>query len=210
MQATDFVFRLTPYDKQLLLPQVSRALETWTEQHSRQAYPGLWRVTDRLWNVANGRQRSRLRTRILGIVCLILGIVLLVPGLMDPQELEVPLVTGAVAVGAGIGGLWRSRKRRSNPFDKSASALLAGLYALPEGQELQVAFSSEGMMVTASGQRTQTVPWDRFECGVETADALLLVYGEQATLLQKKDLVDGTQEAFQAFLASRIQVFTII
>lgn len=210
MQTPNFVFRLTSYDGQLLLPQVSRALETRTEQLSRQAYPGLWRVTDGLRNAAKGRQRSLRRTRIRGIVCLILGIVLLVPGLMDPQELAVPLVVGAVAVGAGIGGLWRSQKRRSNPFDKSASTLLSGLYALPEGQELQVVFSPEGMELRASGQGAQTVPWDRFECGVETADTFLLVYGEQVTLLQKKDLVRGTQEAFRAFLASHIRVCTAL
>jgi len=32
----------------------------------------------------------------------------------------VPLLVGAIAIGAGIGGLWRSRKNKKNLFDKSA------------------------------------------------------------------------------------------
>lgn len=205
MPDAHFVFTPTPYNRETLLPQVSQALEKRTELISRQQNPGLWRITDSLRNVSKGRTRSRVRTRVLSVVCLALGIFLFVPGLMEPQELAVPLVAGAVAVSAGISGLWGSQSRRKNPFDKSAGILLSGLQSLPEGQMLQVGFSLQGMTISDSDRQAQTFPWEQFECAVETADTYLLVYGEQVTLLQKKDLTEGTQEEFRALLAAQIR-----
>ena len=91
----NYDFQVTPYDTESLLRQVSTALEKRTELISRQRYPGLWENIDRLNTMAKGRQRSSLRTRIMGIVCLVLGIFLFVPGLLKPQELLVPLLAGA-------------------------------------------------------------------------------------------------------------------
>lgn len=207
MPNAHFVFIPTSYDREQLLPQVSRALEKQTELASRQRYPGLWRTTDSLRSISKGRSRSRLRTRVMSVVCLILGVFLLVPGLMDPQELAVPLVTGAVAVAVGIGGLCGGRKKRKNPFDRSAGILLSGLRALPEAESLQVCFSPEGMKGAETVPDAYAVPWEGFTCAVETADTFLLVYEEKALLLQKKDLKEGTPEEFRALLATHIQNF---
>lgn len=68
--------------------------------------------------LSQGRTRSRLGTRVKSIVCLALGFFLFIPSLVKPQELLVPLLAGVIAIGAGIGGLWRSRKHKKNPFDK--------------------------------------------------------------------------------------------
>ena len=59
-------------------------------------------------------------------LCLAAGIFLAVPGLMEPRELFVPLLVGAAAMGAGIIGLWQSRARKKNPFDRAAKILLEG------------------------------------------------------------------------------------
>lgn len=205
MPDAHFVFTPTPYNRETLLPQVSQALEKRTELISRQQNPGLWRITDSLRAIPTGRPRSRVRTRVLSVVCLALGVFLFVPGLMEPQELAVPLVAGAAAVLAGIGGLWGSRSHRKNPFDKSAGILLSGLQSLPEGQMLQVGFSPQGMTIADSDRKAQTIPWEQFECAVETADTYLFVHGKQVTLLQKKDLTEGTQEEFRALLAAQVR-----
>lgn len=205
-----FVFTPTSYDSERLLPQVSRALERRTELFSRQRYPGMWRITDSLRKIPTGRKRSPLRTRVLSILCLVLGILLLVPGLMEPQELMVPLVAGAVAVVVGIGGLWNRQKHRKNPFDNSAAILLSGLQTLPQGQDLQVSFSRDGMALGASAKAEQSVPWEQFTCAVQTADTFLFVYEDKVLLLQKKDLRQGTPEDLCALLAAQIRNFVSI
>lgn len=210
MPNAHFVFTPTSYDSEQLLPQVSRALERRTELVSRQRYPGMWRITDSLRKIPTGRKRSPLRTRVLSILCLVLGILLLVPGLMEPQELMVPLVAGAVAVGAGISGLWNRQKHRKNPFDKSATILLSGLQTLPQGQDLQVSFSRDGMTLGTSAKEEQSIPWEQFTCAVQTADTFLFVYEDKVLLLQKKDLREGTPEDLCALLAAQIQNFASV
>ena len=43
----NYVFRLTTYDVQQLLPQVSKALEKRTELISRERYAKLWKGIDK-------------------------------------------------------------------------------------------------------------------------------------------------------------------
>lgn len=210
MQTGPYIFQITPYDTEILLPQVSKALEKRTELVSRQQCPGLWKQTDRFQAMAKGKTRSRLRTRVMSVVCLALGIFLLVPGLMDPQELLVPLIVGVVAVGAGIGGLWTSRKHRHNPFDKSAAILLNDLNGQLTGKICTMAFTDQGMTASAAGDFSETVPWQDISCAVETEDAFLLVHRDRAALLQKKDLSGGGAEAFRALLASSAGAFSTV
>lgn len=210
MQTGPYIFQITPYDTENLLPQVSKALEKRTELVSRQQCPGLWNQTDRFRAMAKGKTRSRLRTRVMSVVCLALGIFLLVPGLMDPQELLVPLIVGAVAVGAGIGGLWGSRKHRRDPFDKSASILLADLNGQMTGKTCTMAFTEKGMTASAAGTSSETVPWQEISCAVETEDAFLLVYRDRVALLQKKDLSEGGKDEFRSLLASSAGVFCTV
>ena len=40
MADTDYIFHISPYDTEKLLPQVSRALEKRTEMVSRERFPG--------------------------------------------------------------------------------------------------------------------------------------------------------------------------
>lgn len=207
MQTGPYIFQITPYDTEKLLPQVSKALEKRTELVSRQQCPGLWKQTDRFRAMAQGKTRSRLRTRVMSVVCLALGIFLFVPGLMEPQELLVPLIVGAVAMGAGIGGLWTSRKHRRNPFDKSASILLNDLNDRLTGKTCTMTFTDQGMTASSSGDSSETVPWQEISCAVETEDAFLLVYRDQVTLLQKKDLSEGREEKFRTLLASSAGTF---
>ena len=173
MADTDYIFHISPYDTEKLLPQVSRALEKRTEMVSRERFPGLWKHTDRFRSMARGRKRSRLRTRGMSALCLAAGIFLAVPGLMEPRELFVPLLVGAAAMGAGIIGLWQSRARKKNPFDRAAKILLEGKDKSSAEQAASVSFSEEGMTVPAGGGKAEFVPYREFECAVETADSFL-------------------------------------
>ena len=198
-----FRFQLTPYDTQRLLPQVSKALEKRTELISRERYPALWKITDRISGGKPAQPRSRLRTKFMAVLCLVLGIFLFVPGVTDPQELLVPLITGALAIMTGIVYLWRSRKHRKNPFDRSAQKLLAGKEALSTQSPVTVTFSENGMTFPLSQEKQETVPYSSFSLVVETQELILMVFDTRVTVLQKRDLQGGNVEGFLNFLAKR-------
>ena len=201
-----YLFRISSYDISRLLPQVSKALEKRTEHLSRERYPGMWRQIDRLPSPSRGTSRSRLRTRMFSVLCLAAGVILVVPGLMEPKELLVPLVAGAAAVVLGGSGLWRTRKNREKPFDRSARLLLEGKDQTPERPAPTVSFSDQGMSLSEKGS-SEFVPYSDFESAWETEDTLLLVFGQRVTLLQKQDLVRGDFSGLSRLLAEKIAVY---
>lgn len=210
MENKAFTFHISAYDIEKLLPQASKALEKRTELVSRARHPAMWRMTDSLNSAAQGRTRSRRRTRIMSVICLLLGIFLFVPGLVEPRELLVPLLVGAAAIGAGIGGLWRSRKRRKNPLDKSAKRLLAGKDVLSAEEAIKVSFSETGMTIPTEDNSGECVQYGNFECVIETEDLFLLVYDTRVTVLQKTDLAAGNIDDFCDFVSQRVEKYRSI
>lgn len=200
-----YLFQVSGYDESRLLPQVTKALEVRTEMISRQRLPGMWKLTDRFNSMARGRKRSKVRTRVMSVICLALGLFLFLPALMEPWELLVPLLVGAFAIGAGIGGLWRSFRRKKNPFEQGARMLLTNANGGIDGKKVTVSFGEEGMCVAVDGANTN-VPWQALAYAIEAENIFLLVHHERATLLQKSDLTAGTPEAFRQFIAEKTQL----
>ena len=209
MERTEYTFQISSYNTEKLLPQVSKALEKRMEIVSRERFPGMWKYTDKFNSMAQGRTRSKVRTRWMSVVCLAAGVFLLVPGLMEPKELLVPLIAGAVAVGVGITGLWQSRRHKKNSFDKSAKLLLSGKDDSSAGQTDAVSFSKDGMTVPGGKGNAEFVPYRDFECAVEAADLFLFVYGERVIVLQKIDLKTGNISDFCKFIAGRIEKYQV-
>ena len=207
--AAPYLFQISSYDIGRLLPQVSKALEKRSEHLSRERYPKMWRYIDLLPSPSRGAKRSRLRTRLFSILCLAAGVILVVPGLMEPKELLVPLVAGAAAVVLGASGLWRTRKNREKPFDRSARLLLEGKDQTPESPAPVVSFSDEGMSLSGQGEAA-FIPYSDFESTWETEDTLLLVFGQRVTLLQKQDLVQGDFSGLSRLLAEKVAVYQCI
>lgn len=203
-------FQITPYDTENLLQQVSTALEKRTELISRERYPGLWENIDKLNAMARGRQRSSLRTKIMGIVCLVLGIFLFVPGLLRPQELFVPLLAGAFAIIIGVFYLYCSRKSKKNPFNKSAKLLLMGKDTIFTKQSIVVSFSESGMEIRADDKEPQHIPYSDFESMIETIDLFLFVHDTRITVLQKKDLTSKAVSDFRNFISTNIPQYQSI
>ena len=200
-----YLFQISSYDISRLLPQVSKALEKRSEHLSRERYPKMWRYIDR--HPSSQRTgRSRLRTRLFSVLCLAAGVILVVPGLMEPKELLVPLVVGAAAVVLGASGLWRTRKNRENPFDRSARLLLEGKDQTPESPAPVVSFSDQGMTFSEK-DKTEFVPYSDFESAWETEDTLLLVFGQRVTLLQKQNLVQGDLPGLSRLLAEKVAAY---
>lgn len=206
----NYDFQITPYDTENLLQQVSAALEKRTEHISRERYPGLWENIDRLNTMAKGKQRSRLRTKIMGNVCLVLGIFLFIPGLLKPQELPVPLLAGVFAIVIGIAYLHSSRKNRKNPFDKSAKLLLMGKDTISAKQSIVVSFSKKGMEIRVDNKDSQHIPYSHFESMIETIDLFLFVHDTRITVLQKKDITSKMANDFHNFILQNIPQYQSI
>ena len=200
----NYNFQITPYDTESLLQQVSKALEKRTEFVSRERYPGLWENIDKLNDVSKGKHRSSLRSKIMSIICLVLGVFLFVPGLMKPQELLVPLLVGAFAIVIGIVYLYIGRKGKKNPFDKSARLLLMGKDTISAKQSIMVSFSESGMEIRADDKEPQHIPYSDFESMIETEDLFLFVHDTRITVLQKKDLTSNDITDFRNFISRNV------
>ena len=203
MNATDYTFRLSAYDIEHLVPQVSKALEKRTELVSRNRFPALWKLTDKLSSSTKGEARRRLHTRLFGILCLLAGIFLLVPGLTNPKELRLPLILGILGVLSGAADLWRSRRKKPKPFDASARILLNGKDAYTEEDAMEVSFFETAMMLPGDGDDA-CVLYDDFKYVIEEADIFLLVFDTRAVVLQKKDLTNGNTDDFRAFITANV------
>lgn len=206
MNTTDFTFRLTAYDIDRFLPQVSKALEKRTELLSRQRFPFLWKITDKLVRTSRSKNPTGLHTKLLSLLCLAAGIILLVPGLMKPRELLIPLLAGAIASAIGLWGLWCSRKQKANPFDRSAGALLNGKDTISEEQAMEISFFETAMMLPGGGD-DDCVLYEDFQSVFETADLFLLVFDTRAVVLQKRDLTTGDPDAFREFITAHVSQY---
>lgn len=200
----NYNFQITPYDTESLLQQVSKALEKRTEFVSRECYPGLWENIDKLNAVSKGKRRSSLRSKIMSIICLVLGVFLFIPGLMKPQELLAPLLVGAFAIVIGIVYLYIGRKDKKNPFDKSARLLLMGKDTISAKQSIMVSFSESGMEIRADDKEPQHIPYSDFESMIETEDLFLFVHDTRITVLQKKDLTSNDITDFRNFISKNV------
>ena len=197
-------FQITPYDTEGILQQVSKALEKRTEFVSRERYPSLWENIDKLNVVSKGKRRSSLRSKVMSIICLVLGVFLFVPGLMKPQELLVPLLVGAFAIVIGIVYLYIGRKDKKNPFDKSAKLLLMGKGTISAKQSIMVSFSELGMEIRVDDKEPQHIPYSDFESMIETEDLFLFIHDTRITILQKKDLTSNATTDFRNFISRNV------
>lgn len=199
MEQNNYVFRVTAMGEEYL-PQISYALEKRTELLSRVQCPGMWKATDKLQpSVKEPSKGRRIFRKLLSIFCLCCGVLLFVPGLMEPEELKVPLIVGAVSIGTGIGGLLRGKIKRKNPFDKSARLLLE---QRKTADDATVAFNEDGMKIAAGGGE-ELIPYDKMDYIVEAGGVLLLTFAEKVIAVKTDDMVSGGMEDFRSFITEQ-------
>ena len=109
---TLFLFRFGSIQPDALLPQVCKALQFCTEQTSRQRFPRLWKLTDLLnGHKKSGSSASRRKFRLaFSLVLWVLGLLLLVPFLYDPEGLPVLGLTGGAAFALSMLILWKNQR----------------------------------------------------------------------------------------------------
>lgn len=181
--------------------ELAAALEKRTEIVSRAEYPKMWKATDALNRYAarGGKRRGPLR-KVLSWVLILAGLFLAIPGMMEPKELRIPLITGVLSVLLGVLYLLSTRPVKKNDSFRQAAVKLLQSMSHAETANVQVVFDDEGMKVITQDS-TRTVPYEEMEMLIETPQLYLLTYGGKATLLQKKDLT-GDAEAFVGFLSA--------
>lgn len=182
-----YTFCPTPYEPDLAL-ELAGAFKARTEHISRGAMPGVWRITDSLRRVGTAQRKE---SKWLPWALLVMGAFLLCAGIRDPHELLIPMLVGLLAVLYALRRILGARRsRRNGSFLLAAERMLRALRAAEPSGDMRVVFDDAGMTVSAQGS-TRSVPYGDFELLVETPRLYLLTYQQQATVLQKKDLLEG-------------------
>jgi len=207
----EYIFVLSKYNEELFKTQVSKALEKRTELISRQRYPKLWKFTDKM----NSRgkvpeevlKKRYVRYRIYGIILMIVGLFVLIPSLVEPKELLVPLLVGALSVCMGIvyfrqGS--KSKKKKLTSFDKAAIKLFSEYEKVPDSQ-IKVTFTDDEVKL---GDKN-TINYGEIERIFITEDFLVLIWNKRITVLQKKDLSSSSIDEFINFIAHKANILQV-
>ena len=208
MADKNFIFSMKPYDIDALSGQMAWMLEKRVELASRKKLPGLWKLTDKLNATRTPEaeaKRRKERQKAWGGLFLVMGIFLFVPGIMNPQELVVPLVAGFLTI---ILGVWYLKKdeRKNASFEKKAIKLLEGLNASMEGQKLRLVCSDTKVTFSGVGD-SKKVLYENMECTLETEDLFGLVQENQLVLLQKQELLLGEASEFARLLEEKTELY---
>jgi len=184
--------------------QVSKALEQITEQRSRKECPKLWAYTDKINERNKMQKRSVIRTRIWSIVCIGLGVFLIVPGLMQPEELKAVLFAGAIAIGAGVGGLKRASKNKKIVFADAAEKLKKQISE--SIGKYSVEFIDVNMQIKGK-RECEDVPYDEIECIIEMESGFAVIFNERILVLFKSDM-EVNDGKFDEFIKERCELYT--
>lgn len=196
-----FCFQTSAYDVSRLLPEVTAALDLRLEQESRRRLPGLWKIIDKRPRKTMSNEMSRGRRiyrRVVGTLLLLVGLFLVIPGFVAPDELLGPLLVGLFAIGTAVYYLGSTRKNRVSAQRKQAQKFLENISKAPSQP---VSFTECGMQL----QGKALVPYEEITFFTETPSGFFLNWAEQATFLQKKDLAEGQVEACAAFLQEKLR-----
>ncbi len=209
MGEIEFIFQVTEYDCEALLPQVSRALKRRMELRNQQLRPGKAAAAEM---TEEQRKRAKIKNIIWGIVWFVVGVYLLFTGMVNGDGNKWTVIIGAVAAFVGAKKLIPQRKLpNTEKYDKAAQDFLDEHKGVLDGKERQVCFSDEEMIVVTGALEDldqEAIPYEDVEFAMETEDIFLLVHGGRGVLLQKKDFTLGTTEEFREYLKAHLKSFT--
>ncbi len=193
-----FHVKLSDYNATQLEGQVATALEKMVEQDSRAAAPGVWKVTDRLNATPKATdqvlEKRRSRRKIYGVILLALGVMILVPALMDLENMIIPMIVGAWATIFGVVHLI-PRKTPTNQFLESARKILG-----EKPPYNDILFRNEAILLGGS----MAVDYNKITHLLETADCYIIIFEKGMAVIQKRDIPqakDDLQEDFRHFVA---------
>ena len=154
-----------------------------------------------LYSREQKKQKHRIRARIMSILNLILGLILLIAGIVEPRNLMLIMV-GAVGLLSAYNGFWHSRKKPA--YCDTADALLDENAAV-DFDRYAVLFLDSAMEVADKVQKSRTqYPYREFECLLETESLYLISFSKQGLFLWKSDLLEGEPEEFSQFIRQKV------
>ena len=198
MEEQIYTFRLTAYDIPRYLPQVSRALERRSELAGQLKYAIRKKLAGVPQSRGNFHGRNRRTTYIMSAVGIVLGAGSLYLSASLGWDIFF-LIIGAALVIAGIYGFYHAG--RSNPYARDAAKLLKGKDSFLAEDDIRIVFNDYGMRSARS-----FIPYNEFQCWIETEDLFLFMYGPLVTLLQKTDLVDAEISDFRQLVIGNIKL----
>jgi len=203
----EFVFALTGYDEESFMPQVSKALEKRTESVSRDKYPNVWKNIDKMnsKNKVSGEvlEKRRRRYKVYGILYILLGFFLLIPSLIKPEEMLIPILTGAFAICLGILYCrfgWKPKKKTLTSFDRAAMKLFNEYEKIP-AEGVTISFTDDKIQLAGDA----IIDYSDINEFFITKDFFIIIWKERITVLQKKDLSSCSEEEFINFIAYKSQ-----
>ena len=213
----NYGFSMSGFEVEKFVPQVAFALEKRAELISRKKYPELWKKKDNINAKKNPIQeeqgKQRIQIRFAGIVCLIMGIILVVPGFVNPSELLLPLITGLFGIIMGVRSLFRSGKNTSL-FNRPARQLLKHENEVLKDKIVTVGFFEDRMEIPTVSVKTGTmkseiVSYSDFEYFFEMQDLFVVTYKENVLVIKKQDLVAKTVEEFCEFVSDKVECIKV-
>ena len=209
MGEIEFIFQVSEYDADALLPQVSKALRRRMELRNQQLHPGRANLAEM---TEEQRKKARIRDIVWGIVWLAVGLYLLISGLGKGDGSKWLPIIGVVAIFVGGKRLLPQRKLpATEKFDDAAKEFLDEHKGVVDDKERQICFSDEELVVVTGALEDleqEAISYDDVEFAMETEDIFLLVHGGRGILLQKKDITLGSVDEFRDYLAAHTKSFT--
>ena len=210
MGEIEFIFQMNDFDAEALQPQVSKALQRRMELRNQQLRPG---KADLAQMTEQQRKQAKTKSIIQGVIWIAAGIYFLISGFTKENASMFLPVIGLIAIAVGIRQLLPQRKKNTNTerFDKAAKEFLTGHKENIDGQERQICFSDEEVIIVTGAVEDldqEAVTYDEVEFAMETEDIILLVHGGHGILLQKKDITLGSVEDFRSHMQAHVKSFT--
>ena len=201
---SEFVFVPSAYTYELE-EELARALQARAEIVSHRSNPKLWtRIQTQDGGAdASGadearQKQQRLVNTVLSAAVAIIGALFLAAGILqqnDRAKVSIGLILLVLAAARLMPGSGAAMSRR---YHKLAHALLTSLRSVKMESKPKICVNEEGVTIS-SNQASADYSFSSMETLIETPRLFLLTHSGAATLLQKKDLILGTPEEFQAF-----------
>jgi len=191
----EFCFEVMPATRPDLQDQLARSLDLRTELKSRKVLPGLWKKIDasKEKQTNDVLQRRRTKNKVFGIIFLLVGIALLVPGVRIGSGFNGPLVGGIIGMFVGFTYLSPNAQKTPRKCQQMAQKLLEMRRTVPYAR---ARFTDEGLTINTAA----TIPYSKIEGILETEDLYLMIINNSAMFFIKTELIQGTCEEFSDFL----------
>ena len=208
----NYVFTRAPLGEDCL-EELGAAMQQRTEFISHQRYPALWEQADRAAakqtpeSAAKQKKSAAVRRKLWGVLLCVLGLVLLVPGLMQPTERILFLIVGIFGVMQGLSRLLTRyvshEEKQKLRHASSAAVLRRELNRAQSTGEPTIAFSDDEMTMTTPSGQQEIVPYTDFEVVVEGTTLFLITFRARMTVIRHSELAEGDIAQFREHICEK-------